>query len=184
MSRGTEHTCGWASRRLKEYQYAETGSTREILIRDTLCISREFQQANLSDTQFNIHAHKSNMSPLEHFLVALIPVAIYLLLRRRRLPSKSMLVVICFGSLFPDIVDKPIAYADLIPWGRVFMHSLPFAIPVVSLVLIYAVRTNRLHLGAGFSAGYLLHLPGDWHQRLLRGEIPPDLLWPIVSVPA
>jgi Predicted membrane-bound metal-dependent hydrolase (DUF457). len=124
------------------------------------------------------------MSPLEHFLVALIPVAIYLLLRRRRLPSKSMLVVICFGSLLPDIVDKPIAYADLIPWGRVFMHSLPFAIPVVSLVLIYAVRTNRLHLGAGFSAGYLLHLPGDWHQHLLRGEIPPDLLWPIVSVPA
>jgi len=40
--------------------------------------------------------------------------------------------------------------------------------------------TNRLHLGVGFSIGYLLHLPGDWHERLLTGEIPPDLFWSIV----
>jgi Predicted membrane-bound metal-dependent hydrolase (DUF457). len=124
------------------------------------------------------------MSPLEHALVALIAVTIYLLLRRRRLPSKMMLSVVCFGSVFPDLVDKPVSYANLTPWGRVFMHSLPFAIPVIALVLGYALMTNRLHLGAGFSVGYLLHLPGDWHKRLLSGEIPPDLLWPLTSIPA
>ena len=55
------------------------------------------------------------------------------------------------------------------------MHSLPFAIPVVMIAVIYAFVTNRLHLGVGFSIGYLLHLPGDWHERLLTGEIPPDI---------
>ena len=124
------------------------------------------------------------MSPLEHALVALIPVTIYILLRHRRLPSKTMLSVVCFGSVFPDLVDKPVSYANLTPWGRVFMHSLPFAIPVVLVVLGYALITNRLHLGTGFSVGYLLHLPGDWHTRLLNGEIPPDLLWPLTSIPA
>jgi Predicted membrane-bound metal-dependent hydrolase (DUF457). len=92
-----------------------------------------------------------------------------------------MLLVVCFGSLFPDFIDKPVAYANLIPWGRVFMYSLPFAIPVVMIAVIYAFVTNRLHLGVGFSVGYLLHLPGDWHERLLTGEIPPDLFWSIVS---
>ncbi len=90
------------------------------------------------------------MSPLEHALAALIPVTIYILLRRHRLPSKTMLSVVSFGSVFPDLVDKPVAYGNLIPWGRVFMHSLPFAIPVVLFVL-----DIRSHYGSTPSRGWI-----------------------------
>ena len=120
------------------------------------------------------------MSPLAHALLSVSFITVYRYHQHRRVPSKAMLLVVCFGSLFPDFIDKPVAYANLIPWGRVFMHSLPFAIPVVMIAVIYAFVTNRLHLGVGFSIGYLLHLPGDWHERLLTGEIPPDLFWSIV----
>ncbi len=48
-----------------------------------------------------------------------------------------MLLIVCFGSLFPDFIDKPVAYANLIPWGRALMHSLLFAIPVVMIAVIY-----------------------------------------------
>jgi hypothetical protein len=124
------------------------------------------------------------MLPLEHFLAAFLPVLAFFLLRYRQLPSLGVVFVVFVGSQFPDLVDKPLSLANVIPWGRVFMHSLPFALPMAAVVLLYAVATDQQHLGGGFVFAYLLHIPGDWYGRLLSGEIPPDLLWPIMSIPA
>lgn len=124
------------------------------------------------------------MSPLEHFLAGFVPVLVYFILRYRQLPSVGVVFVIFVGSQFPDLVDKPLSLANVIPWGRVFMHSLPFALPVAAVVLLYAVATDQQHLGVGFVFAYLLHIPGDWYGRLLSGEIPPDILWPIMPIPA
>ncbi|NLV06473.1 metal-dependent hydrolase [Haloarcula rubripromontorii] len=119
--------------------------------------------------------------PSEHFIIALLPVAVYALLRDRHLPSLQLVAVTFFGSQFPDLIDKPLAYElHLIPSGRVFMHSLPFAVPLSVAVIGYAVRTDRTRLGAAFSAAHLSHLVADNRQLLSPDPyVPSDLLWPL-----
>jgi len=119
--------------------------------------------------------------PIEHFIIALLPVAVYALLRDKRLPSLQLVAVTFFGSQFPDLVDKPLAYElYLIPSGRVFMHSFPFAIPLSIVVIAYAVRTDRARLGAAFVFAHLSHLVAD-NQRILPPDlyVSSDLLWPL-----
>ncbi|WP_434530793.1 metal-dependent hydrolase [Haloarcula sp. NS06] len=119
--------------------------------------------------------------PSEHFIIALLPIAVYALLRDRQLPSLQLVAVTFFGSQFPDIIDKPLAYElHLIPSGRVFMHSLPFAIPLSIVVIAYAVRTDRARLGTAFAFAHLSHLVAD-NQQLLPPNwyVSSDLLWPL-----
>jgi len=125
------------------------------------------------------------MLPHEHFLLACLPVVGYVALRHRRFPSKRVLGAVLLGSLMPDLIDKPLAYQlELIPHGRVFLHSLPIIIPVVTVVLIYAWATDRLRMGLGYAVGHLLHPLGDFQQTILAGTIPQPLLWPFVSAPS
>jgi len=86
------------------------------------------------------------------------------------------------GSQFPDLVDKPLAHQfSVLPSGRVFMHSLPFAIPVALGVLAYGWQTDRPRVAGAFVGAYGLHLLGDTYHTILNGQIPPDLLWPFVA---
>ena len=122
------------------------------------------------------------MLPHEHFLVAALPVVGYFLLRYQRLPSKSTIFVVFVGSQFPDLVDKPLAHTvALLPSGRVFMHSLPFAIPISILVLWYGIVTDRPALSDGFVFAYVIHIFADWQHMLRAGELPPNLLWPFME---
>ncbi|TKX61873.1 metal-dependent hydrolase [Halorubrum sp. GN12_10-3_MGM] len=123
------------------------------------------------------------MFPLEHFLVALLPILAYALIRNRQLPSKGLLFAVFLGSQFPDLIDKPLAYwVGILPSGRVFTHSLPIAIPIAVIVLGYGWRTDRLQIAGGFVAAYLFHLLGDTYRVLLTGQIPPMLVWPSVTL--
>ena len=93
-----------------------------------------------------------------------------------------MVFVVFVGSQFPDLVDKPLAYSVMIiPSGRVFMHSLPFAIPICILVIVYGIITSRPALSDGFVWAYLLHVIADWRQLLFAGRLPQNLLWPLVD---
>jgi len=124
--------------------------------------------------------------PHEHVLVAFLPVCAYVLVRDRRLPSRQLVVVVFVGSQFPDLVDKPLAHQlGVIPSGRVFMHSLPFALPLSVLAIVYAWYTDRLRLGVAFAFAYLSHLLADHYRALLGTDpyVPDALLWPLVSVP-
>jgi len=118
--------------------------------------------------------------PIEHFIIALLPIAAYALIRDRELPSLQLVAVAFFGSQFPDLIDKPLAHELLlIPSGRVFMHSLPFAIPLSIAVIAYSIRTERARLGMAFVFAYLSHLVAD-NQQLLPPDpqVSSDLLWP------
>jgi membrane-bound metal-dependent hydrolase YbcI (DUF457 family) len=122
------------------------------------------------------------MRPFGHLAVAFLPIISYVLLKEKRLPSMKLTAVAFVGSLFPDLIDKPLALQlDLIPTGRVFMHSLPFAIPVCVVVVGYTWRTNRLQVGAVFAFAYLSHLVADNYSVLAAGRFPRDLLWPFLS---
>ena len=123
------------------------------------------------------------MFPLEHLLVAAAPVVGYVLVVDRRVPTPRLLAVVFVGSQFPDLVDKPLAHTvGLLPTGRVFMHSLPFALPLSALVLAYAQQTGRRRLGGAFVFAYFSHLLADHYQTLLAQppRIPSNLLWPLV----
>lgn len=122
------------------------------------------------------------MFPHEHLLVALLPVVTYVGVRDRRPPARGVAFATAVGSQFPDLVDKPLAHQfGLLPSGRVFMHSLPFALPIIAAVLTYGWYTERPRVAGAFAGAYLLHLVGDTYRQLLSGQIPPDLLWPFVT---
>ncbi|TKX57319.1 metal-dependent hydrolase, partial [Halorubrum sp. ASP1] len=92
------------------------------------------------------------MFPIEHFIVAFLPVLMYVLVIDRRLPGVRLATIAFIGSQLPDLVDKPLAYLfGLIPSGRVFMHSLPIALPFLLGTMIYGWKTERNRLSVGFS---------------------------------
>lgn len=122
------------------------------------------------------------LGPLETFLLALLPVLGYVFIRYRRSPTRPMLFVVFIGSQFPDLVDKPLELARVVPWGRVGMHSLPFAIPAAVLVLVYARATDRTHLGVGFVFAYSVHWLTDWIPKFIEGTIPPSIFWPFTTI--
>ncbi|GAA0729866.1 membrane-bound metal-dependent hydrolase YbcI (DUF457 family) [Halorubrum trapanicum] len=122
------------------------------------------------------------MFPHEHLLVALLPVVAYVAVRDRHLPTRGVTFAAAVGSQFPDLVDKPLAHQfGVLPSGRVFIHSLPFAFPIAVAVLAYGHYTERPRVAGAFVAAYLSHLVGDTYQILLAGQVPPDLLWPFVA---
>lgn len=124
------------------------------------------------------------MHPSEHFIVAVLPTAAYVIARDKRLPTLEFLAVVFVGSQLPDLVDKPLAHQfALIPSGRVFLHSIPIAFPLALLVVYYAHRTDRLRLGGAYAFAHGSHLVADTHHALFdpNRSFPPDLLWPITQ---
>ena len=123
------------------------------------------------------------MFPHEHVIVAFVPVCLYVVLRYRRLPSLEVGTAVIIGSLLPDLIDKPLAYYFyVLPNGRVFLHSLPIAVPVALGIVAYAWQTNRLLSGGAGAVAVLVHPFADFHGALLGGTVPPNLFWPFLSV--
>ena len=128
--------------------------------------------------------------PVQQFIISFLPVFAYVLVRDRELPSLRLVSVVFVGSQFPDLIDKPLAHElSLIPSGRVFMHSLPFAIPLVILIGVYGWKTDRIRESGVFTFAYFSHLFADNREELLgpESQTPSDLFWPFlppVSRPA
>lgn len=125
------------------------------------------------------------MWPWEHVAIGYIAYSLGSRLTDHE-PTAGGALAVGFGSLFPDLVDKPLAwYLGVLPAGRTLAHSLLVAVPVCFLVLFWARQHDRLDVGAGFSLGYLLHLPADAVVPALFGR-PTSydfLFWPVRSVP-
>lgn len=129
------------------------------------------------------------MRPLGHILLVVIPVGGYVGLRERRRPSLKLLAVAVFASQFPDFIDKPLAHVwFLLPSGRVFMHSLPFAIPV-ALAVLGGGWTHHRRGSVVFVFGYLIHVLIDGFGvtsitqlgRLRSLSASRNLFWPFVT---
>ena len=125
-----------------------------------------------------------SMLPIEHLIVALVPTCLVVGVAFRRLPAPSVVGAAVLGSQFPDLIDKPLALQfEIIPTGRVFMHSVPIAVPFLVAVGVYGWRTDRLPLAITFAFAHLTHLVADTYQTLLGPDpsLSPDLLWPFVD---
>lgn len=99
----------------------------------------------------------------------------------RDLPTLWLL----FGTQFPDLVDKPLAWwFGVLPTGRSLAHSLVVLVPLSLAVYLYFARRDRPAYGVAFAVGSISHAVIDALPALLAGE--PErarfLLWPILSI--
>ncbi|ELZ44903.1 hypothetical protein C464_12865 [Halorubrum coriense DSM 10284] len=137
------------------------------------------------------------MLPLGHLAFAYLWYVPYAAVRTRRLPAQLALVPLAIGSQFPDMIDKPLAYLGILPYGRSLAHSV-FAFALCSLTLWWVghqlrdrwqadsrIEWVRRVTPAAFVLGYASHLIGDSYRFLLAGEFwsARFLVYPLVSLP-
>jgi hypothetical protein len=123
------------------------------------------------------------MWPWEHLAVAYICYSALTRVLTGSPPDWRETLVLAFGTQFPDLIDKPLAWElGVLPTGTSLAHSLFTAVPVSVFVVVLGRRRGTPYLGIAFAVGYLLHLPGDVIYPVLYGgglwiEF---LFWPLV----
>ncbi|MFC7166012.1 metal-dependent hydrolase [Halospeciosus flavus] len=103
------------------------------------------------------------------------------------------LVAVAFGTQFPDLVDKPLAWTfGVLPSGRSFAHSLLVAAVVIGVAYWVASRRGHAESAVAFGVGYISHSLVDLGPEVVWGLVQGDwgqlqwttyLLWPILSAP-
>ncbi|MDQ2049326.1 metal-dependent hydrolase [Natronolimnohabitans sp. A-GB9] len=124
------------------------------------------------------------MWPLGHVAVAYL---CYMIATRARFdapPAQLPVLFLVFGSQFPDLVDKPLAwYLGVIPTGRTLAHSLFLLVPLSIVGYLVADRYAHSEYGVAFAIGALSHaivdaVPALWGETSSATH----LLWPVVPV--
>ncbi|ELZ98004.1 membrane-bound metal-dependent hydrolase [Haloferax mucosum ATCC BAA-1512] len=101
------------------------------------------------------------MFPWEHAAVGYILVSLWSRVTDRKLDGWAVLAVL-FGTQFPDLVDKPLAWSfDVLPSGVSLAHSILVSVPVSAVVVLVARRYKVTTVGVAFAVGYLSHIPAD-----------------------
>lgn len=121
------------------------------------------------------------MFPWEHVIVGYVTFSLLSRALYRQPPGEWGALVVVFGALLPDLVDKPLAWQyGVFETSYALAHSVLFAVPVCAAVWLLARLRGRGPVGAGFAAGYLLHLPADVvAYYVIRGRWQPErILWP------
>jgi len=122
------------------------------------------------------------MWPWEHAVIGYIAYSLAVHLFRRRSPTGPEAVTVVFASVFPDLIDKPLAWEfGVFSSGYGIAHSVFFAVPMATAVFLVTAVIDRKEIGAAFATGYLLHLPADVIPHyILDGRLPVTrILWPI-----
>lgn len=104
-------------------------------------------------------------------------------LRYRRPPGGRAAVALAFGTQFPDLIDKTLAWQfGVIPNGRSLTHSLLTAVLLVVVLEILLRRYDAGSVATAFGVGYLSHLFTDALYPALAGEyyLLGFLAWPVV----
>ena len=123
------------------------------------------------------------MWPLGHAAIAYLLYSLFTRTRLTDAPTALPAFIVLFGSQFPDLVDKPLAwYFGVLPTGRTLAHSLLVLIPLSLLLYAIARRYGRPEYGIAFAIGALSHALVDAVPALWGETDPAFLLWPLVSV--
>jgi len=122
--------------------------------------------------------------PWEHFALGYVAVSLLLRGTKRPLTSETF-VVLAVATQFPDLVDKPLAWAvNVLPSGTTLAHSIFVAVPLSVAIIAMSQWYRRGRLGVVFAVGYLLHLPADvLYGTVTTGRRPAieAVLWPLVA---
>lgn len=123
------------------------------------------------------------MWPWGHLAVGYLSYAGVVDLRFRRAPGEVTTVLVAFGALVPDLVDKPLAwYAAVLPNGRSLGHSLPLALLLAAVLWVALRSSGREPYAVAFSVGHLSHLAADAFEPAVTGRFDGlvFLAWPLV----
>jgi hypothetical protein len=125
------------------------------------------------------------MLPWDHLWFGYLLYSLSVHARTRGAPGSTEALWLAFGTQFPDLVDKPLAWGlDVLPSG-VFVHAIPVAIPLACVGIFLAWVRGRAEVGVAFAVGYLSHVAGDVLYPVMHGGRPAvgGFLWPFVSYP-
>ncbi|KAB1198233.1 MULTISPECIES: metal-dependent hydrolase [Haloferax] len=107
--------------------------------------------------------------------------------RYQHAPIGLAVFAVVFGTQFPDLVDKPLAWSfDILAYGRSLGHSV-FTMGLIVGLLWWAFSyRDQRELTIAFAVGYTSHLVGDAVDPLVEGELANlgYVLWPLTRVPA
>ncbi|AFK21349.1 metal-dependent hydrolase (plasmid) [Haloferax mediterranei ATCC 33500] len=121
------------------------------------------------------------MFPWEHAAVGYNLISLWARVTNRRLDGWAVLAAL-FGTQFPDLVDKPLAWSlHVLPSGISLAHSILVSVPVSVVVVLVARRYKMTTVGVAFALGYLSHIPGDLlYSGFFFGnyEVIQAFLWP------
>lgn len=126
------------------------------------------------------------MWPWGHLAFGYLLYAGYVGVVRRKAPRGWPVVVLAFGTQFPDLVDKPLAlWFHVLPEGRTLTHTLLVFLPASVLLLVLAWNYRRTALAWAFTLGWGSHLVGDSIQSLHNHAYREltFLLWPVLPAP-
>ena len=102
---------------------------------------------------------------------------------RRDSLDGAAVFALAFGGIFPDAVDKPLAWTvGLFDSGYAVAHSL-VALPLLAAAALVAFRRiDRTPLGVAFLVGHVSHLVGDVIYPVVEGDplAVSAVLWPFV----
>lgn len=77
-------------------------------------------------------------------------------------PRDYPTLALAFGTQFPDLVDKPLAWTlGVLPNGRSLTHSLLTAAVLLAVLRVVLGRRGYGSVWAAFGVGYLSHIAGD-----------------------
>ena len=125
------------------------------------------------------------MQPVVHLAVGYLCYAAYTRWRSGQSPTETATLVALVGAALPDLIDKPLAAAGVVPVGRTIGHSVLFAIPLITLIWLLTTRVDQRELGIAFAIGYLSHLVTDVPWHVIAGDFDElgFLLWPVTHMP-
>jgi hypothetical protein len=136
------------------------------------------------------------MLPLGHAALGYLLYAGYVCASTDRLPLRYTIVPLAIGTQLPDLVDKPLAYLDMLTYGRSLAHSVFFMAAATVLVWQATIRLNeRFEPGwraavcqgtpLAFAIGYAGHLVGDAYGAVVAGDPSQSrfLLYPLYIIP-
>lgn len=124
------------------------------------------------------------MWPWEHVVIGYLAYSLCCRAYYGRPPRGGEAFAAVFGSVFPDLIDKPLAWQfGVFETGYAIAHSVFFAVPLAIVVGLMTRSRGRPDIGVAFGLGYLLHLPSDVVDGYLRGGIfdVRIVLWPLES---
>ncbi|AHG02265.1 hydrolase (plasmid) [Halostagnicola larsenii XH-48] len=125
------------------------------------------------------------MWPWEHAIVGYVVYSLFCHVYYRAPPGGLEAFAVVFASVLPDLIDKPLSWQfGVFESGYALGHSIFFIVPLTVAVGLIARSYDRTHVGVAFGLVYLLHLPADVIDRLVRGGyfVPEIAFWPVVSV--